>query len=261
MDIKSRFNEQGYISPLKMLTPVQAQHAMQRFEQMQQKMLDQFDEVHRFKLHLLEQWLFDIVCNDTILNTVEQILGPNLLCWSSDVFCKPAFTSSFVSLHQDSTYAGLQPAEHIVNVWLALTPATSENGCLQVIPGSHKLGQLHHDHTDSEANMLFFGQTVDLPENAGERVDMQLQPGEASLHHMAVVHGSQPNKSAVPRVGLVLRYISSDVRQLKATDSATLVRGTDSYGHFIHEPMPESDWSGAAVDVFLNALKRPSALG
>lgn len=260
-DIKARFNNQGYVVPLPMLTPLQAQSAVDNFQKMQEKMQTRFGESHRFKLHLLESWLYDIVCDETILDTVEEILGPDILCWSSDFFCKPAFTSSFVSLHQDTTYAGLSPSDHIVNVWLALTPSTSENGCLQVVPGTHKLGQLPHDEVKNDENLLFFGQTVKLSERNEQRVDMALQPGEASLHHMAVVHGSQPNNSAIPRIGLVLRYISPDVSQSKAADSATLVRGSDSMGNFIHEPRPLVDWSDAAVTAFLDALKRPSALG
>jgi ectoine hydroxylase-related dioxygenase (phytanoyl-CoA dioxygenase family) len=261
MTVKSGFDEQGFVAPLQLLTPHQAQEAREKFEQLQEKMLVEFGEAHRFKLHLLERWLYDIVCNKAILDTVEQILGPDLLCWSSDFFCKPAFTPSFVSLHQDTTYAGLSPTDHIVNVWLALTPSTSQNGCLQVVPGTHKLGQLHHNELKNGENLLFFGQTVELPDDITQRVDLQLLPGQASLHHMAIVHGSQPNNSSIARIGLVLRYISPDVRQSKAVDSATLVRGSDNYGHFIHEPMPSDDWSETSVNAFLAALKRPSALG
>ncbi|MFK8082466.1 MAG: phytanoyl-CoA dioxygenase family protein [Granulosicoccus sp.] len=259
--LKDMFDRQGFVAPVAVMSSQEASDAMHQLIRLQQRVLTQFGEAHRFKLHLLERWLFDIVVSPVIVDAVAQILGPNILCWSSDVFAKPAHTASFVSMHQDTTYAGLTPHDEIVNVWLALTPSTSLSGCLQAIPGSHRMGQLAHAETSDEANLLFFGQTAQLDGVNTQAVDMELQPGQASLHHMAVVHGSQPNRSAQPRVGLVLRYISTTVVQSKAEDSATLVRGVDNNGNFLHEPMPQTDWSDAAVNAFTKALERPSALG
>jgi non-heme Fe2+,alpha-ketoglutarate-dependent halogenase len=259
--IKTQFERQGFFSPVTFMSTERAGETVQRLEKLQQRTLQHFGQSHRFKLHLLEKWLFDIIADPAILGIVEQILGPDILCWSSDVFSKPAHTASFVSLHQDITYAGLTPHEHIVNIWLALTPSTSLSGCLQVVPGTHTLGQLNHKQTNDEENLLFFGQTVELGDGDAQIVDMQLQPGQASLHHMAVVHGSQPNQSDLPRTGLVLRYIRPDVVQCKAADSATLVRGKDDFNHFMHEPIPKTDWSDEAISAFELALQRPSALG
>lgn len=259
--IKAQFERQGFFSPVTIMDVKRATETLRNLESLQKKTLLHFGESHRFKLHLLEKWLFDIVSDSVILDTVEQILGPDILCWSSDVFSKPAQTASFVSLHQDTTYAGLTPHDAIVNVWLALTPSNALSGCLQVVSGTHKLGQLNHKQTSSEENLLFFGQTVELHDDDVQRVDMDLRPGQASLHHMAVVHGSQPNRSDRPRTGLVLRYIRPDVLQCKAADSATLVRGKDDFNHFIHEPIPEADWSNEAISAFEQALQRPSALG
>ena len=266
--IKSRFTEQGYYAPIRILTDEEAAEAMEKYGELEQKMLQVFGEIHRFKLHLLVGWLADIVQHKKVLDIVEELLGPNILCWSSDFFVKPAHDPGFVSLHQDTTYAGLTPYSGIVNVWLALTPSNSTNGCLQVVPGTHKLGQISHTKTFAENNLLFFGQTVELdsvrsPElnEAHKTVDIELKPGEASLHHMAVVHGSQPNHSAPPRVGCVIRYIRPDVMQSKAPDSATLVRGKNITNHFALEPLPKKDWSNEAVAAFKNALSRPSALG
>lgn len=259
--LKTLFDNDGFFSPVTVMSQDRAADTLKRLDVVQQKTRQHFGQSHRFKLHLLEKWLFDIVTDPIILNTVEQIIGPDILCWSSDVFSKPSHTASFVSLHQDTTYAGLSPHDAIVNVWLALTPSTTQSGCLQVIPGSHKLGQLNHTQTNNEDNLLFFGQTVELQNSQEKAIDMNLLPGQASLHHMAVVHGSQPNKSDLPRTGLVLRYISPSVVQSKAQDSATLVRGADRYNHFIHEQAPVNDWSDAAIRNFEQALHRPSALG
>jgi ectoine hydroxylase-related dioxygenase (phytanoyl-CoA dioxygenase family) len=260
--IKAQFTEQGYYAPVRILSEEQAAEAMRRYTELQQKMLQVFGEIHRFKLHLLVGWLADIVRHRKVLDIVEELLGPNILCWSSDFFAKPAHDPGFVSLHQDTTYAGLTPYDGIVNVWLAFTPSNTASGCLQVIPGTHKLGQIAHVNTFARDNMLFFGQTVELDRTLSEKmVDLELEPGQASLHHMAIVHGSQPNHSDLPRVGCVLRYISPEVRQSKAADSATLVRGENTTDHFALEALPQKDWSDEAVAAFREALHRPSALG
>jgi ectoine hydroxylase-related dioxygenase (phytanoyl-CoA dioxygenase family) len=259
--LNAQFVRDGYAYPFPVLTDQEAAQAAAGYEHFQQRALEVLGEEQRFKAHLLVGWLDRIVHHPAMLDIVEDILGPDILCWSSDFFVKKAHDPGFVSFHQDTTYAGLEPFDGIVNCWLALTPSRKENGCLRVLPGSHRLGQLDHETTDASANMLFFGQTAKIDIDEREVVDMELEPGQMSLHHMAIVHGSQPNCSATPRMGVVLRYIRPDVRQIKGRDSATLVRGTDRFRHFDLEPRPEADWSGAAVSAFKEAVTRPSALG
>ncbi|MDH3662995.1 MAG: phytanoyl-CoA dioxygenase family protein [Alphaproteobacteria bacterium] len=259
--LKTAFERDGYAYPFRVLDPDEASEAASGYDRFQQRARKIFGEQQRFKAHLLVGWMDRIVHHPKLLDVVEDILGPDILCWSSDFFVKKAHDPGFVSFHQDTTYAGLEPFDGILNCWLALTPSRKENGCLRVLPGTHKLGQLDHETTSSEANMLFFGQTAQIDVDERDVVDMELEPGEMSLHHMAVVHGSQPNRSDTPRLGVVLRYIRPDVRQIKARDSATLVHGTDRHGHFDLEPRPEADWSDAAIVAFKDAINRPSALG
>lgn len=260
-DLQAAYERDGYFAALRVLSKSEAQECERNYQALEARMLETFGEVHRFKLHLLVGWLADIVRHEKILDVVERIIGPDILCWSSDFFVKPAHDQGYISLHQDRTYAGLEPANRIINVWLAFTPSTPASGCLQVVPGSHSMGQLSHTNTQHENNMLFFGQTVDLDRSSVDIVDLALEPGEASLHHMGVVHGSQPNTSDRPRIGFVLRYMSPVVKQLKGADSATLVRGNNTTNHFALEPWPEKDWSADAVAAFQDALSRPSALG
>ena len=259
--LKAAFEKDGYACPFRVLEPEEAADAASGYEHFQQQARTILGEEQRFKAHLLVGWMDRIVHHPKLLDVVEQILGPDILCWSSDFFVKKPRDPGFVSFHQDTTYAGLEPFDGILNCWLALTPSRKENGCLRVVPRSHKLGQLDHENTASEANMLFFGQTAKIEIDERDVVDMELEPGEMSLHHMAVVHGSQPNRSDTPRLGVVLRYIRPDVRQTRARDSATLVRGTDRHGHFDLEPRPDADWSGDAIAAFRDAIHRPSALG
>lgn len=260
-DITTDYLRNGYFAPLRVLSTSEAAECAHRYHALETRMMREFGEVHRFKLHLLVDWLADIVRHQTIIDVVEPLIGPDILCWSSDFFVKPAHDPGYISLHQDSTYAGLEPADQIVNVWLAFTPSTPASGCLQVVPGSHDMGQVNHTNTHDENNMLFYGQTAQLDENHIHIIDLALDPGEASLHHMGAVHGSQPNTSDQPRIGFVLRYMSPLVRQHKGPDSATLVRGKNTTNHFELEPWPKNDWSNEAVTAFRSALSKPSALG
>ncbi len=260
-NIKAEFEEKGFFAPIDVLPASSLADVVNKHDQLQLQVKAVFGVTHRFKLHLLVNWLADIVRHHTIVDAVEQIIGPDILCWSTDFFIKPAYDPSFVSLHQDCTYAGLTPFDGVVNVWVALTPSSSASGCLQVIPGSHKFGQLAHTRTDAENNMLFFGQTIDRAFGPDELVDIELHPGQASIHHMVIAHGSQPNMTDLPRIGYVVRYMHPGVKQIKGMDSATLVRGQDTYGHFEREPWPEQGFSPTAIDAFKKALARPSALG
>lgn len=257
-EIAETFLKQWYYAPVPIMSPEDASAAVDAFRAFEKASEKEFGEVHRFKAHLLSPDLARVVMHPRIIEVATAILGPDVLLWSSDFFVKLGGSTGFVSWHQDSTHAGLEPTDQIVNLWLALTPSKAESGCLRVVPGTHEAGQLSHSNTESEDNMLFFGQTVEVN---GETVAMPLEPGQASLHSMRIVHGSEPNQSDQPRIGMVLRFIHPSVRQTKSRDSATLVAGTDTYGHFDHETLPDAHFSPAAIEMFKDAIRRPSGLG
>lgn len=256
--IAETFLAQRYYAPIPILTPEHAAGVVKAFRQFEQDSQTQFGEVHRFKAHLLSPDLANIVTHPRVLAVATAILGPDVLLWSSDFFVKPGGSSGFVSWHQDSTHAGLEPTDDIVNLWLALTPSKAESGCLRVMPGTHEAGQLTHVNKESADNMLFFGQSVEVE---GDSVALPLNAGEASLHSMRIVHGSEANRSDSPRIGMVLRFIHPSVRQTKARDSATLVAGQDRFNHFDHETLPKGHFTPEAVTVFDDAIRRPSGLG
>jgi ectoine hydroxylase-related dioxygenase (phytanoyl-CoA dioxygenase family) len=146
-----------------------------------------------------------------------------------------------VSWHQDSTYWGLSRPD-VVTAWVALSPSTRANGAMEVIPGTHVLDQIPHRDTFDRDNMLSRGQEVMVDVDASRAVALELQPGEMSLHHVRLVHGSAANPSGERRIGFAIRYIPTDVAQtVRGDDSATLVRGVDRHGHFAHEPRPARD--------------------
>ena len=137
-----------------------------------------------------------------------------------------------MSWHQDSTYWGLEPAD-IVTAWVALSDSTIENGAMRVIPGSHLQEQFPHRDTFAPDNLLSRGQEIMVDVDDRQAVTLELAAGEMSLHHVRLIHGSEPNPSGQRRIGFAIRYIPTYVRQVAGShDTATLVRGVDRYREF-----------------------------
>ena len=145
-----------------------------------------------------------------------------------------------MSWHQDSTYWGLDKPD-VVTAWVALTPSNKANGAMKFIPGSHTKDQIPHRDTFAKNNLLTRGQEVAVEVDESKAVAITLEPGEISLHHVRLVHGSPPNPSQDRRIGFAIRYIPTTVAQIAGEDSATLVRGVDTHRHFELEPRPTPD--------------------
>ncbi len=209
----------------------------------------------RHKVNLLFTWANELARHPAILDAVEDVIGPNILCWSTNFFIKEARSPSFVSWHQDATYWGLSTSD-VITAWVAFADVPLESGPMKFWPGSHMKQQLAHRDTFAKDNLLSRGQelAVEVPE--GQGVDVVLKAGEMSLHHVLLVHGSGPNSSADRRIGLAMRYIPPHVHQLKLRDSAMLVRGRDTHGHFDPEPEPKADLDAAALAAHRDAVER-----
>jgi ectoine hydroxylase-related dioxygenase (phytanoyl-CoA dioxygenase family) len=143
-----------------------------------------------------------------------------------------------------------------MTAWVALSPANLESGCMKFLPGSHRQDHLQHVDTFHKDNLLSRGQEIAVAVDGAEAVDCILNAGEMSLHHVKLVHGSEPNRSADRRIGLAIRYIPTDIEQLKVRDSATLVRGVDRYNNFDHERRPTRDLSEEALAAHTEAISR-----
>jgi hypothetical protein len=240
-----QYQELGYWSPVPALTPAEAAALMDRLEAFEAG-AGRLAGKLRHKPHLLFTWLNDLIRHERILDAVQDVLGPDILCWGTSFFIKEPRTRSFVSWHQDSTYWGLDPAD-VMTAWVAFTDSNAANGAMRVIPGTHLLDQVPHQDTFSPENLLSRGQEIAVDVDARQAVMMPLRAGEMSLHHVRLIHGSDPNPSDTRRVGLAIRYIPTHVRQVAgARDSATLVRGVDRFGHFVAEERPDADMSPAA---------------
>jgi ectoine hydroxylase-related dioxygenase (phytanoyl-CoA dioxygenase family) len=209
----------------------------------------------RHKTHLLFTWADALAHHPTILDAVEDCIGPDILCWTSTFFIKEAVSPGFVSWHQDSTYWGLEP-DDVITAWVAFTETTPENGYMQVIPGSHRMNQLPHHDTYHQDNLLSRGQEIAVEVDKSKARGIALEPGEISLHHIKVAHGSDANRTAERRIGMAIRYIPPTVRQTKLRDSAQLARGVDRHGHFDPEPRPRADLDAAALAAHADAVGR-----
>ena len=206
--------------------------------------------------HLLFTWVDELVHHPKIVDAVEDMFGPDLLCWTTNFFIKEANSPGFVSWHQDAFYWGLD-RDDVVTAWVALSPANlEESGCMKVLPGSQTQDHLQHVDTFHKDNLLSRGQEIAVEVDAAKAVDCILKPGEMSLHHVKLVHGSEPNRSNDRRIGLAIRYIPTYVRQVKVRDSATLVRGVDKHNNFDMEPRPKHDLDEAALAAHADAVGR-----
>jgi non-heme Fe2+,alpha-ketoglutarate-dependent halogenase len=233
----NQFREQGYVAPIRVMSASQALELRERLETFEQGNDKIRKKALHMKPHLLLPWLNDLVRSAGIVDAIEDLYGENLLCWTSSFFIKNAQDPAFVSWHQDSTYWGLSKPD-VVTAWVALSESNESNGAMQVVPGTHLLDQMPHRDTFSEHNLLTRGQEVAVDVDPSKAVSLELEPGEMSLHHVRIVHGSPPNASDKRRIGFAIRYIPTYVRQLEGDDSATLVRGIDTYQTFEHEPKP-----------------------
>lgn len=237
----------GYHFPVRVMSPDDAAAYRLRFEAFEREEGGEIFGPRKIKSHLFLRWAYELVAHPRVLDAVEDVLGPDILCWNSSFFIKNAHDPAHVTWHQDSTYWGLSTPD-LCSVWIALTPATVANGAMRIIPDSHRQGQLEHADTFDKTNLLARGQHLtDAP--ATERaVDIELEPGEISLHHIMAVHGSEPNRTGERRIGFAIRYAAPYVRLLgDVADSALLVRGEDAYGHFGVETPPDKDMDPAAV--------------
>ncbi|MGH9442898.1 MAG: phytanoyl-CoA dioxygenase family protein [Thermoanaerobaculia bacterium] len=234
------YRREGYLSPVLALTPDEAAAARVNLDALMGRTASLADPATRHKPHLYARWVSDLVRHPRVLDAVEAILGPNLLVWRSVFFVKKPRDPHYVAWHQDSAYWGLSSDDE-VTAWIALTESTIANGCLQVVPGSHLQPDVPHAIEFAENNVLVRGQkaVAEIPE---DRVrSLELCPGEMSLHHVRMLHGSRGNASDGARVGLAVRYIATSVRQRGLRGSAMLVRGEDAFGNFDAEPEPRGD--------------------
>jgi len=228
------YNNNGYHFPVQAMSSHQAEQyrlALEAVENQYSAMLD-LKKLAIGHANALLPFADEITRLPSILEPVKTILGPDILVWNASFFIKNARTDDYISWHQDLTYWGLTDS-HEVTAWVALSPSTIKSGCVKFVPGTHKQSIVEHRDTFHDKNLLSRGQELSVEVDEDDAVSVELQPGEMSLHHGQVFHGSHKNRSNHRRIGLAIRYITPDMKQTtNDKTNATLVAGHDNYGHF-----------------------------
>lgn len=253
------YRARGCVFPVRVLTDAEVAQSRADLARTEGLLGGKLDGKHNQKPHLLFPWLAELVRHERVLDAVQDVIGPDILCWGSQFFSKGAGDPAFVSWHQDGTYWGLS-SQDVVTAWIALTPSTKRSGCMRVVPSTHRV-QVPHSDTFASDNLLSRGQEIAVDVRDEDAVDVVLAPGEMSLHHVLLFHGSEPNRADHPRIGFAVRYVPTHVSQLSGErDSATLVRGTDRHMNFEHERAPAADLHPDAVAHHAAVLERQLAI-
>ena len=271
---RNAFDRDGIVWPMLAIPRESASDLERKYRHFQQEVTRVRGRECHLKPHLVSTWLDGIVHNPVILDAVEAAIGPDLLLWSSDFAVKSAGQGTWVPWHQDTPYWNLSTTK-VVSVFLAISETTLANGAMKVVLGSHKSGALgklnfdgdphegiaRGDRKSSEGNLFFYDHIMDVDVDESIARDVELEPGEFSVHHIELLHGGGPNESGRDRIGFVLRYISADTYCRSSRDSAMLVRGNYEGDHFELEPRPTEDFSPESMVALERAVSFPSGFG
>ncbi|QEH38553.1 Phytanoyl-CoA dioxygenase (PhyH) [Aquisphaera giovannonii] len=235
----ARFEEDGVLFPVAALDPGPLAAFRSGFESVMEALGDDRRPERFGQWHLCFRWAYDLVTHPPILDAVEDLLGPDILVHSASAFAKRPGSPEFVSWHQDG-YNWELDVPRLASAWVALTDSTPENGCLRVVPGSHRRSRLDHLARHHEHNMLGSGLQVADEVVESQAVDVALRAGEMSFHHVDIVHGSGPNRSRGPRIGFAIRYTTPGVSQRRSHHEVVLARGSDRHARFDVRAAPPS---------------------
>ena len=242
-----RYHDTGLIFPQRVMTTDDAANYLAQLESYESNTGGPVNGKWRYKSHLVFPWFNQLMRHPAILDLVRSLLGNDLMVWTTHIYPKEPGDGRFISWHQDSAHWGLD-SNQVLSVWVALTDATRENGCMRMLPGSHHNGQVKHQDTRNPNNILTRGQTIFNGIEEDRSVWIELKAGEVSVHHVDMFHASTPNQSNQRRVGVAIRYITPSARQTRIDeDYATLVSGEDRFGHFKEEIAPITTMSAEAT--------------
>lgn len=251
-DVRS-FGENGYLAPVRVMEPDQAEALRQRVEAFETSHPDHVGKLD-FKANLLFDWLDAEARRPRLLDAVEDILGPDLLHWNTTFRDKKPDGRQHAAWHQDTQYIKLEP--YLLIVWVALTPMTVKSGTLQVIPGSQKWGLLPHAEGDDPDSILSRAQYITREFDTSEIDHMVLQPGEAGFVNHGIVHSSGVNTSGDRRLAMLMDFLPTSAVKQGPRDSAMLVRGADRHGNFDLEEKPAGAFGAAEIEAQRVALEK-----
>jgi ectoine hydroxylase-related dioxygenase (phytanoyl-CoA dioxygenase family) len=175
-----------------------------------------------------------------ILDMIEQVLGPDIVLWITRILAKPARVGREVPWHQDGEYWPMRPLA-TCSVWIAVDEATTENGCMRFIAGSHKQRELYRHHQTDRENLVLNLELDADQFDESKAVNVVLEPGQMSLHDVRLIHGSLANNSGHRRAALIMRYMPATSHYDRSLVSA---RRDNSPFNILHQPL----WLMRGVD-------------
>jgi non-haem Fe2+, alpha-ketoglutarate-dependent halogenase len=231
------YEQDGVVFPMRVLKEKEVAHARVALETLRTALGEQADSQRFRNLHLFHRWARELALHPRVLDAVEDVIGPDILVHGTGLFWKLPRDPGYVPWHQDGYNAKL--SERYVTAWLALTDSSIDNGCLRVVRGSHCHGISPHELSAvSPDNIGTGGLEIAREVEESEATDIVLAPGEMSLHHVAMIHGSNANTSDRPRIGYAVRYVPPSTRQQLDHQPVILARGRDEFRYFrrLEEP-------------------------
>ena len=234
-----QYENEGFVSPINIFSKEKAKEIRDEIELIEKKIPGELEKSGRYNAHLISPLLDEVTHNTKILDSVQSLIGKNILVCGTTLFIKNPNERGFVSYHQDAKYIGLEP-HNWVTAWVAITDSNETNGCMRMWSGSHKDNLKKHDEKFNEGNLLTRGQTVkNVPKE--KTTPLILKAGQMSLHHPLVVHGSDLNRSNDRRIGFVIQsYIGTNVKQILGKNSVQLARGIDEFNYHEKIERPKS---------------------
>jgi ectoine hydroxylase-related dioxygenase (phytanoyl-CoA dioxygenase family) len=167
--------------------------------------------------------LLELARTPEIVDRVAQLIGDDVILWGCQVFCKPGGDGLETPWHQDGHYWPIRPLA-TCTVWVALDDSTVENGCLRVIPGSHRDRVLLPHLKEARDDVVLNQRTDDAAFDARAAVDVELEAGQMSMHDVYMIHGAAANRSPKRRAGVAIRYMPST----SLFDRTLMARGASS---------------------------------
>ena len=247
-----RYRRDGYLFPLPALSAAElaeCNEGLARFEHWLGKPVNQGEFRWRSASYVFLPWVDALVRHPRILDAVEGLIGPDILVYTATWFIKEAHSPAFAAWHQDATYFGLMPNDQHVTAWIALTDASAEAGCMEVVCSGGRPRQMRHAALRLANSINGAGQAIVEPFEESGAAMMELPAGSFSLHHTLCRHRSAPNRAQHRRVGLGISYIPAHCRLTGSVRMyGRLVRGENTGGHFDPIPAPEGELHPAALE-------------
>ena len=236
--MKSAFDHDGYVICRSVLDAELVREAGEHVDWLMARHPDLRPENLHHQLVWKDAFWVRLLSDDRILDCVEQIIGPNMALFASHYIAKPPEEGRAVLWHQDGSYWPIEPME-VVTAWLAINPATVDNGCMHIIPGSHRMDLRGVQPRDDVPSVLKSEMPLEFVDES-QAVDILLEPGDISLHHPNIIHGSNANESDLWRKGLTMRYVPTTTRINGDPDEveSILMRGEAVAGINRYSPKP-----------------------